>query len=186
KAFFRHFTVQSYAKPTFDEKRRHFLWRFWRDIPGLGEFAVFDRSWFGRVLVERVQGYASNEQWTRAYDEIVQFERSLVLEGVEVIKFWLHISPEEQLRRFNKRKKDPMRAWKLTEEDWRNRERADEYTAAVDDMFLYTDHAVAPWTVISGEQKRWARVQIVENVVARMEKALASFEHPDWGEDGYA
>lgn len=182
----RHFTVQSYAKPTFDEKRRHFLWRFWRDIPGLGEFAVFDRSWYGRVLVERVQGYASDEQWTRAYDEIVQFERSLVLEGVEVIKFWLHISPEEQLRRFNKRKKDPMRAWKLTEEDWRNRERADEYTAAVDDMFSYTDHALAPWTVISGEQKRWARVQIVQNVVARMEKALASFEHPDWGEDGYA
>ena len=101
-----------------------------------------------------------------AYDEIVHFERSLVLEGVEVIKFWLQISPEEQLRRFNKRKKDPMRAWKLTEEDWRNREHADEYTAAVDDMFSNTDHALAPWTVISGEQKRWARVQIVENVVA--------------------
>jgi len=182
----RHYRVAAFAKPTFEEKRRHFLWRFWTEVPGLGGFALFDRSWYGRVLVERVEGYASKPQWRRAYDEIVQFERNLALEGLVIIKFWLHISPEEQLRRFEKRRDDPLRRWKLTDEDWRNRDKIDLYDAAVDEMFARTNHELAPWTLVSGEQKRWARVQVIETVVDRLEHAIDDFEHPDWGEDGYA
>ena len=134
----RHYSVSTYAKPTFDEKSRHFLWRFWKDVPGLGGIALFDRSWYGRVLVEHVEGYATDEQWQRAYDEIVTFERNLVLEGVIIIKFWLQVSPEEQLRRFENRQADPLRRWKLTAEDWRNRDKIDQYNAAVEDMFEKT------------------------------------------------
>lgn len=182
----RHYRVCTYAKPSFEEKRRHFLWRFWKDVPGLGGFALFDRSWYGRVLVERVEGYASENQWRRAYDEIVQFERNLVLEGLIIIKFWLHISPEEQLRRFEKRQADPLRRWKLTDEDWRNRNKLDRYTEAVEEMFDRTDHDLAPWHVISGEQKRWARVHVLETVLAEMTKGIETFEQPDWGVDGWA
>ena len=182
----RHYRVCTYAKPSFEEKRRHFLWRFWKDVPGLGGFALFDRSWYGRVLVERVEGYASENQWRRAYDEIVQFERNLVLEGLIIIKFWLHISPEEQLRRFEKRQADPLRRWKLTDEDWRNRNKLDRYTEAVEEMFDRTDHDLAPWHVISGEQKRWARVQVLETVLAEMTRGIDTFEQPDWGVDGWA
>jgi len=182
----RHYRVATFAKPSYEEKRRHFLWRFWKEVPGLGGFALFDRSWYGRVLVERVEGYASPAQWRRAYDEIVQFERNLVLEGIIIIKFWLHISPEEQLRRFERRQRDPLRQWKLTDEDWRNRDKADQYSAAIEDMFAHTDHPLAPWHIVSGEQKRWARVQIIETVLAEMERGIDEFEHPDWGEDGFA
>jgi polyphosphate kinase 2 (PPK2 family) len=182
----RHYRVCTYAKPTFEEKRRHFLWRFWKDVPGLGGFALFDRSWYGRVLVERVEGYASEVQWRRAFDEIVQFERNLVLEGVLIVKFWLHISPEEQLRRFEKRQADPLRRWKLTEEDWRNRNKLDRYTEAVEEMFERTDHDLARWHIISGEQKRWARVHVIETVLDEMRRAIAGFEQPDWGADGWA
>ncbi len=104
----RHYRVSAFAKPSLDEKRKHFLWRFWKEVPGLGQMALFDRSWYGRVLVERVEGYATEEQWKRAYDEIVQFERSLVLEGVIIVKFWLQISQDEQLRRFESRQRDPL------------------------------------------------------------------------------
>ncbi len=182
----RHYRVAVFAKPTFEEKRRHFLWRFWTEVPGLGGLALFDRSWYGRVLVERVEGYASEPQWRRAYDEIVQFERNLALEGLIIIKFWLHISPEEQLRRFEKRRDDPLRRWKLTDEDWRNRDKIDLYDAAVDEMLRRTDHDLAPWTLVSGEQKRWARIHVIETVVERLERGIDEFEHPDWGEDGYA
>lgn len=182
----RHYRVSAFAKPTFDEKRKHFLWRFWSDIPGLGGFAIFDRSWYGRVLVERVEGYATPGQWRRAYDEIVQFERNLVLEGLIVIKFWVQISPDEQLRRFERRRRDPLRRWKLTDEDWRNRDKLDEYTAAVEEMFERTDHDLAPWHVVSGEQKRWARVEIIETIVERIETGLASFHLPIVGDDGWA
>ncbi len=120
----RHYRVSSFSAPTSDEKRHHFLWRFYRELPGLGGMAAFDRSWYGRVLVERIEGYATIEQWSRAYDEIVQFERTLVLEGLILVKLWLHISDEEQLGRFRSRESDPLRRWKLTEEDWRNRDKA--------------------------------------------------------------
>ena len=117
----RHYTVKSFSAPTPDEKRHHFLWRFYKAIPGLGGMCVFDRSWYGRVLVERIEAYATKGQWTRAYGEIVEFERTLVLEGMILVKFWMHISDDEQLRRFERREADPLKRWKLTAEDWRNR-----------------------------------------------------------------
>ena len=181
----RHYRVSAFAKPSLDEKRKHFLWRFWKEVPGMGQMALFDRSWYGRVLVERVEGYATREQWKRAYEEIVQFERSLVFEGMIIVKFWLQISPEEQLRRFESRQKDPLRHWKLTEEDWRNRDKLEQYDEAIDEMFARTHHDLARWHVVSGEQKKWARVVVLETLVARIEEGIARFEHPDWG-DGYA
>jgi len=181
----RHYRVSSFAKPTFDEKRKHFLWRFWKEVPGLGGMALFDRSWYGRVLVERVEGYATKEQWKRAYEEIVQFERALVLEGVIIVKFWLQISPEEQLRRFQNREKVAVKRWKLTDEDWRNRDKTEQYDQAIDEMFTRTNHELAPWHIVSGEQKKWARVQVVEILNKRIEEGIARFEHPDW-RDGYA
>ncbi len=174
----RHYRVSTFAKPTFDEKRKHFLWRFWHDVPGLGGFVLFDRSWYGRVLVERVEGYATREQWTRAYDEIVQFERNLALEGLIIVKFWVQVSPEEQLRRFESREVDPLRRWKLTEEDWRNRDRIDEYRQAIEEMFARTDHGLAPWHLVSGEQKRWTRVVVLETLIQRIEAGLESFHTP--------
>ena len=181
----RHYRVSTFAKPSFDEKRKHFLWRFWKEVPGLGGMALFDRSWYGRVLVERVEGYATKEQWRRAYEEIVQFERTLVLEGVIIVKFWLQISPDEQLRRFENRQKDPVRRWKLTDEDWRNRDRIEQYDEAIEEMFARTHHDLAPWHPVSGEQKKWARVTVLETLVQRIEEGVARFEHPDW-RDGYA
>src|SRR4051794_11231128 len=115
----RHVRVVQFAAPSYDEKRHHFLWRFWPKLPGWGGMSVFDRSWYGRVLVERVEGFATREQWLRAYDEINGFERTLADEGMILIKFWMHISPDEQLKRFKKREKDPLKTWKLTDEDWR-------------------------------------------------------------------
>ena len=180
----RHYRVSAFAKPSFDEKRKHFLWRFWKEVPGMGGMALFDRSWYGRVLVERVEGYATKDQWKRAYDEIVQFERNLVLEGVLIVKFWLQISQEEQLKRFESRKSDPLRSWKLTDEDWRNRDKTAVYDAAIEEMFKRTDHELAPWHLVSGQQKKWARVTVLETLVAQIEAGIARFEHPDWG-DGF-
>ncbi len=168
----RHYRVTSFAKPTFDEKRHPFLWRFYPYVPGLGGMSVFDRSWYGRVLVERVEGFATDEQWTRAYEEIVNFERANVLEGVIIVKFWLQISESEQLKRFEDRQKDPLRRWKITEEDWRNRKKASEYVRAVEEMFERTDHHLAPWNLISGEQKRFARVCVLETAIHRVEQGM--------------
>ena len=181
----RHYRVSAFAKPSLDEKRKHFLWRFWKEVPGMGQMALFDRSWYGRVLVERVEGYATREQWKRAYDEIVQFERSLVLEGVIIVKFWLQISADEQLRRFESRRDDPVRSWKLTDEDWRNRDKVALYDEAVEEMFTRTDHDLAPWHLVSGEQKKWARVTVLETLLTQLEAGIERFEHPDWG-DGFA
>jgi polyphosphate kinase 2 (PPK2 family) len=168
----RHVRVAQFAAPTFDEKRHHFLWRFWPVLPGWGGMAVLDRSWYGRVLVERVEGFATEEQWTRAYDEIVEFERSLAAEGMILVKFWMHVSEREQLRRFESRAADPLRAWKLTDEDWRNREKRPQYEAAVEDMLARTDHDMAPWRVIAGDDKRYARVAVAEAVCDAIEAAL--------------
>lgn len=151
----RHYTVVSYAKPTTQEKNQHFLWRFYRELPGLGEMAVFDRSWYGRVLVERVEGFATRAEWKRAFKAIVDFEESLCNESVILVKFWMHVTDDEQLRRFEGRAAEPLKRWKLTEEDWRNREKNRLYDEAAE-MFLRTDHKLAPWDVIGGEQKRYA------------------------------
>ena len=168
----RHVRVSQFAAPTYDEKRHHFLWRFWPKLPGWGGMAVFDRSWYGRVLVERVEGFATEEQWSRAYTEIVEFERTLVAEGTIMVKFWMHVSPEEQLRRFEDRAGDPLRSWKLTDEDWRNRGRREEYEAAVDAMFAETDKPRARWKIIAGDNKPYARVAVLEHMCHTIEKAL--------------
>src|SRR5215212_5799228 len=168
----RHVRVAQFAAPTHDEKRHHFLWRFWPVLPGWGGMAVLDRTWYGRVLVERVEGFATEEAWKRAYDEIVEFERMLAREGMILIKFWLHISPEEQLKRFKAREKDPLKQWKLTDEDWRNREKRGAYDQAVEDMVARTDHELGHWTLVEGDSKRYARVKVVEATIAQIEEGM--------------
>jgi AMP-polyphosphate phosphotransferase len=170
----RHVRVAQFAAPSYDEKRHHFLWRFWPVLPGWGGMAVLDRTWYGRVLVERVEGFASEEEWKRAYDEILQHERALAAEGTVIIKFWLHISAEEQLKRFERRAKDPLRAWKLTPDDWRNREVRPAYLAAVEEMLEKTDHEAAPWHLVEADSKRYARVRVVETVIEAIESSTAS------------
>ena len=174
----RHYRVTSWAKPTFDEKRHPFLWRFHPYVPGLGGMSVFDRSWYGRVLVERIEGFATENQWSRAYEEIVQFERANALEGVIIVKCWLQISDEEQLRRFEDRQNDPLRRWKITDEDWRNRTKSMEYRVAAEDMFERTDHDLAPWDLFSGEHKRLARVQVLERAITRVEQGMVRWGMP--------
>jgi AMP-polyphosphate phosphotransferase len=169
----RHVRVVQFAAPTHDEKRHHFLWRFWPSLPGWGGMAVFDRSWYGRVLVERVEGFATREQWLRAYDEINGFERTLADEGMILIKFWLHISSEEQMKRFKRREKDPLKSWKLTEEDWRNREKRPAYKEAVEEMVARTSiEPHARWHLIPAESKRYARVAVMETVIAEIEEGM--------------
>jgi polyphosphate kinase 2 (PPK2 family) len=168
----RHVRVAQFAAPSYDEKRHHFLARFWPVLPGWGGMAVLDRSWYGRVLVERVEGFATDEQWQRAYDQIVEFERSLADEGMVLVKFWMHISDDEQLRRFEERKRKPLKRWKLNEEDWRNRKRRDAYLEAVEDMFERTDHPAGPWDLVEGDDKGFARVKVIETVCDRMEAAM--------------
>lgn len=168
----RHVRVAQFAAPTYDEKRHHFLSRFWPALPGWGGMAVFDRSWYGRVLVERVEKYASSEQWKRAYLEISEFEQALAAEGTVVVKFWLQLSDAEQLKRFESRQQDPLRAWKLTAEDWRNREKRAAYEKAVAEMIERTSSPEAPWTIVEAENKRWARVKVLDTVVAAMEAGM--------------
>jgi polyphosphate kinase 2 (PPK2 family) len=168
----RHVRVAQFAAPTYDEKRHHFLWRFWPVLPGWGGMAVLDRTWYGRVLVERVEGFATEEAWQRAYGEIVDLEATLAAEGTMLVKFWMHLSDTEQLRRFESRRDDPYRAWKLTDEDWRNRDRRPAYEAAVEEMLERTDTPVAPWHVVAAEDKRWARVEVVRRVCEAIEAGL--------------
>jgi polyphosphate kinase 2 (PPK2 family) len=168
----RHYRVSTFSKPDADEKRHHFLRRFFREIPGLGGMCVFDRSWYGRVLVERVEGFATDDQWQRAYDEIVGFEQTLVLEGVMIVKFWLHIDDDEQLHRFQSRERDPLRRWKITDEDWRNRDKAPAYVEAAEEMFERTDHELAPWNLIGANQKRHTRVAVLDTLNQRIEEGM--------------
>jgi polyphosphate kinase 2 (PPK2 family) len=168
----RHVRVGSFAAPTPDEKRHHFLWRFWPSLPGWGGMAVLDRSWYGRELVERVEGFATREQWLRAYEEINGFERSLTSEGMILIKLWLHISAKEQLKRFERRAEDPLKSWKLTEDDWRNREKRPQYVEAIEDMLARCDTPEAPWHLIEAESKRYCRVRVIETVVGRIEDGM--------------
>ena len=177
----RHVRVRSFAAPTPDEKRHHFLHRFWAALPGWGGMAILDRSWYGRVLVERVEEFATEEQWQRAYTEIVDFETTLAAEGMCLVKLFVHLSDEEQLERFERRRDDPLKAWKLTDEDWRNREKRPQYEEAIEDMLGRTDHAAARWHLIPGDQKKFARVTVLETVIAEFEQALAlhGFALPD-------
>ena len=168
----RHVRVASFAAPTDTEKRHHFLWRFWPALPGLGGMTVFDRSWYGRVLVERVEEFATREEWERAYSTIVGFERTFSAEGGVLVKFWLHISEEEQLHRFEKRQNNPLKSWKITEEDWRNREKRPLYLEAVEDMLERTEHPQVPWQLVEGDSKRYARVKVIETVNAEIERGM--------------
>lgn len=174
----RHVRVKQFAAPTSDEKRHHWLWRFWPALPGWGGMAVLDRSWYGRVLVERVEGFASEAAWQRAYEEIRDHEHSLVAEGMVLVKLWLHISAKEQLKRFEARDKDPLKSWKLTDEDWRNREKRPQYVAAVEDMVRETSTGFAPWTLVEAESKRYARVKVIETVIAAAEDGLRRHDLP--------
>jgi AMP-polyphosphate phosphotransferase len=160
------------AAPTEEEHRYHYLWRFWRDLPPAGTFVVYDRTWYGRVLVERVEGFATDAEWQRAYDEINDFEEQLAEHGYLVQKFWLHISPEEQLARFQAREDTPYKQHKITEEDYRNRERWAEYERAVDQMVLRTSSEAAPWFVIPANDKFSARIQVLETVTDGLKTAL--------------
>jgi AMP-polyphosphate phosphotransferase len=168
----RHVRVAQFAAPTPDEKRHHFLWRFWPALPGWGGMTVFDRSWYGRVLVERVEDYATPQQWKRAYLEITEFEQALAAEGTVVVKFWLHLSEAEQLKRFESRQQDPLRAWKLTDEDWRNRKKRKAYEDAVEEMIARTSCPEAPWTLVEAENKRWARIKVIDTVIDAMEAGI--------------
>jgi AMP-polyphosphate phosphotransferase len=172
----RHVRVAQFAAPTPDEKRHHFLWRFSPALPGWGGMAIFDRSWYGRVLVERVESLIGEEEWRRAYDEINAYEHFLCAEGMILVKFWLHISSEEQLRRFEARRDDPLKSWKLTPDDWKNRGLREQYAAAVDEMIERTDTPEAPWHLIPADSKRYARVAVLETVIERIEMGMR-----DWG-----
>jgi polyphosphate kinase 2 (PPK2 family) len=168
----RHVRVKQFAAPTHDEKRHHWLWRFWPALPGWGGMAVLDRSWYGRVLVERVEGFADEAAWARAYEEIRDFERMLFAEGMVLVKLWLHVSEEEQLERFEARAADPLKAWKLTDEDWRNREKRPAYERAVEDMVAETSTDFSLWTLVEADSKRYARVKVIETVIAAAEDGM--------------
>jgi polyphosphate kinase 2 (PPK2 family) len=177
----RHVRVAQFAAPTPDERRHHFLWRFWPRLPGWGGMAVFDRSWYGRVLVERVDELATPAEWGRAYDEIVHLERTLADEGIVLIKFFMHVSADEQLKRFEERRDDPLKAWKLTPDDWDNRRKRPQYLEAVEDMLERTEHDSAPWHAVAAEDKRYARVNVLETVIDRVEQGMRRRDIPPPG-----
>lgn len=164
--------VYSIVKPTPEEYQHHYLWRFWTKLPKYGEMAVFDRSWYGRVLVERVESFATAEEWKRGYEEINGFEKLLIDDGAIVLKFYLHISKEEQLRRFEARAADPYKRWKISEEDWRNREKWDEHNRAAEDMFAKTSTKNAPWHLIEANFKWFARVKVLKIIARTFEEEL--------------
>ena len=162
--------VYSTQKPTTEEYRHHYLWRFWNRLPSYGEIAVFDRSWYGRVLVERVEGFATDAEWKRAYAEINEMERTLVDDGAIVIKLYLHVSKQEQLKRFKERQANPYKHWKINDEDWRNRRKWNQHNKAAEDMFVKTSTKLAPWTVIAGDYKWHARVSFAKTIYDRIAK----------------
>jgi polyphosphate:AMP phosphotransferase len=168
----RNYQVYGVAKPTDEEAAQHYLWRFWRTVPRDGQIAIFDRSWYGRVLVERVEGFAGDNEWRRAYGEINDFEQQFTDHGIVLMKFWIHITKEEQLRRFKAREKTPHKRWKLTEEDWRNREKWDLYEHAVHDMVQYTSTPRARWTLVEGNDKRHARIEVLRGFCENLRQAI--------------
>ncbi len=167
-----HYRVIPVAAPNEEERAHHYLWRFWRQLPRGGHWTIFDRSWYGRVLVERLEGFAVEEEWRRAYAEINDFEEMLVHPGILLLKFWIHISPEEQLRRFKAREKVPFKKYKITAEDYRNRDRWNAYELAADEMVQRTSTAYARWHLVSGNDKRWARAEVLKIVCRALEKAI--------------
>lgn len=168
----RGYVVYPISAPRGEEKNHHYLYRFWQRLPERGQIALFDRSWYGRVMVERVEGFCQADEWKRAYREINSFERQLSDFGVAMVKFWIHISRDEQLKRFEQRKRIGYKAWKLTDEDWRNRKKWGVYEVAVRDMLLKTSTLTAPWTVVEGNDKWWARVKVLTTLVETLSRDL--------------
>jgi len=168
----RHYQVLPIAAPTDEERAHHYLWRFWRHLSRAGRINIFDRSWYGRVLVERVEGFASEDEWKRAFAEINEFEEQLTDHGILLLKYWVHISKDEQLARFKSREETPHKRWKLTEEDWRNREKWDEYEWAVNDIVEHTSTHSAPWVLVEGNDKRFSRIKVISTFCDRLEAIL--------------
>ncbi|MDM5335182.1 polyphosphate kinase [Ureibacillus composti] len=168
----RGFIVHPISAPLPHEQKFHYMHRFWTKLPMHGQIGIFDRSWYGRVLVERIEKFASKEEWTRAFEEIHHFEKTLTDENYIMLKFWLHVDQKEQLNRFKERETNPYKVWKLTDEDWRNREKFDEYTAAADEMFNRTDQDYAPWVLIGGNNKQHARIIVLKETIKHVEKEL--------------
>ncbi|MGF1678271.1 MAG: polyphosphate kinase 2 family protein [Candidatus Methylacidiphilales bacterium] len=166
----RNIRVYSIIKPTPEEYRHPYMWRFWNKVPSQGDIAIFDRSWYGRVLVERVEGFAKPEDWRRAYDEINQFESLLVHEGAILLKFFLYIDRDEQLARFKARESDPYKHWKINDEDWRNRDKWDQHNEAAEEMFEKTDTKLAAWNLVEGNFKWYARVKVTKHIVQRLKE----------------
>lgn len=169
----RGFLVHPISAPQPHELRYHYLQRFWRKLPQHGQISIFDRSWYGRVLVERIEGFATKDEWTRAYDEINTFEKALTDEKYIIIKFWIHIDKDEQLNRFKERQTNPYKLWKLTDEDWRNRDKFEKYIDAADEMFSKTDTENAPWILVPGNNKQYARIQVLRETIKQIEKEAA-------------
>ncbi|MDJ0969534.1 MAG: polyphosphate:AMP phosphotransferase [Kiloniellales bacterium] len=172
----RNYQVHGIAAPTEEELAQHYLWRFWRQLSPAGRVTIFDRSWYGRVLVERIEGFATEDEWRRAYAEINDFESQLIEHGIVVVKYWVHITKKEQLARFKLREKTPHKRWKLTDEDWRNRAKWDLYEAAVNDMVQYTSTSSTPWHLIEGNDKLFARIKVLEIFCKRLAAALDTAE----------
>lgn len=170
----RHYQVLPIAAPTDEERAHHYLWRFWRHLSRAGRINIFDRSWYGRVLVERVEGFASEDEWKRAFAEINEFEEQLTDHGILLLKYWVHISKDEQLARFKAREETPHKRWKLTEEDWRNREKWDDYEWAVNDIVEHTSTHSAPWVLVEGNDKRFSRIKVITTFCDRLEAMLES------------
>ena len=166
------FSVHPVSAPNVVERQFHYLWRFWVHLPEAGNIAIFDRTWYGRVMVERIEGFAKDYEWQRAYDEIKDMEQQWAEHGFAIAKFWLQIDKEEQLRRFTDRQNDPMKQWKITDEDWRNRDKWEAYEEAVNEMLVRTDTSYAPWTVVEGNNKYYARLKVLKTVVELFEKKL--------------
>lgn len=168
----RGFEVQPIASPDIHEKNRHYLWRFYTRLPKTGHIAIFDRTWYGRVMVERLEGFCSENDWKRAYNEINEFEKSLSDWGAVIVKFWIHIDKDTQLSRFKEREQTPEKQWKITDEDWRNREKWDDYEIAVDEMIAKTSTSFAPWHIIQSNDKLYARIQAINTVIDAIEAKL--------------
>jgi polyphosphate kinase 2 (PPK2 family) len=168
----RGYIVWPIAAPQGEDKERHYLYRFWRRLPEKGQIAIFDRSWYGRVLVERVEGFAPESDWRRAYAEINQFERQLADFGTIIFKFWLHTSAAEQLKRFKEREQSGYKSWKLTDEDWRNRAKREDYEVAVEEMLLKTSTNAAPWTIVEANDKYHARIKVLKTVMTKLKQEL--------------
>lgn len=166
------YCVHPVSAPNIVEKNFHYQWRFWIHMPEPGSIAIFDRTWYGRVMVERVEGFAKDYEWQRAYDEIKKMEAQWAQSGVAIAKFWLQIDKDEQLRRFTERQNDPMKQWKITDEDWRNREKWDVYEAAVNEMLVRTDTPYAPWTIVEGNNKYYARLKVLKTMIDLFEERL--------------